>query len=153
VTREPRQALDVLMDGVAHNPRSALLWTHVGLVQTALDQEREALAAYRKAVALDGAQHVAANNGAYLLVTAHEESLRDREEALRLATRALAAQPENINYLDTMAEVAFARGDVAGARRNIARALEVRPDDAHLREQARRFAAAPTTRRRAPVAR
>ena len=140
--RDYRAALDVLNDGVNHNPQNGLLWSHIGLVETSLEREREALAAYRKAIALDRTLHAALNNCAYLLVTAKDENLHNGEEALKLARQALAQQPENVSYLDTMAEVQFARGDVGQARQFITRALEIQPHDSRLEAQAKRFEAA-----------
>jgi tetratricopeptide (TPR) repeat protein len=142
LARDHRSALDVLTEGVAHNPDNGLLWSHIGLVETTLEREREALAAYHKAIALDHNLHVALNNCAYLLVTAKDPNLHDGEEALRLAGQALAAEPDNTSYLDTMAEVEFSRGDTARARKLIARALELQPNDERLEAQARRFEAA-----------
>ncbi|GEM_PF-1363587 len=140
--KDYKAALDVLTDGVAHNPNSGELWSHIGLVESSLSREREALAAYRKAIALDHNLHVALNNCAYLLVTAKDERLHNEEDALRFAQQALAYQPLNVSYLDTLAEVQFARGDVTEARRLIARALELQPGDERLQAQARRFDAA-----------
>ncbi|MBI5493543.1 MAG: tetratricopeptide repeat protein [Deltaproteobacteria bacterium] len=137
--RDHQAALEVLENGVRHNPRSGVLWTQIGVVETSREREREALDAYRRAIKLDPAQHMALNNCAYLLVTAQDGTLRDIDLALSLANGALAQEPTNTAYLDTLAEVQFARGEVRNARETIGRALELEPGDRRLQAQARRF--------------
>jgi len=137
--KDYRAALAVLTDGATNNPRNGELWVHIGLLESTLEREREALAAYRRAIKMDPALHSALNNCAYLLVTAHDPTLRDAGEAMKLARKAVELEPTNTSYLDTMAEVQFVRGDVRAARNTITRALELRPADPQLLAQAQRF--------------
>ncbi|MEW5852704.1 MAG: tetratricopeptide repeat protein [Myxococcota bacterium] len=132
-------AYEVLHTGVTENPDSGALWSQLGTVELFRSNEREALQAWRKAITLDRTQGTALNNCAYLLVTAKDEQLRNRDEALVLVHRALDLEPQNTSYLDTLAEVHFARGDVAEAQKTIRVALELSPDDEALQAQARRF--------------
>jgi tetratricopeptide (TPR) repeat protein len=60
-------------------------------------------------------------------------------EALELARRALADQPENPAYLDTAAEANFRCGNVDEAIRLESRALELEPGDEFMTEQLARF--------------
>jgi Tfp pilus assembly protein PilF len=140
--RDFQAALGVLSEGVKHNPGNARLWGYVGLIQTSLAQEAAAVQAYRKAIALDGKEAGALNNCAYLLVTARDDVLHNNDEALTLVRRALALEPSNVSFMDTLAEVHFARGDVQAARGVIESALELQPRDPRLRKQAERFDAA-----------
>lgn len=61
------------------------------------------------------------------------------EEALVAAQRAVALEPENGNILDTQAEVHFRLGQVQEAVAVAAKALELSPNDAYLKEQLARF--------------
>lgn len=79
------------------------------------------------------------------------------DEALKLATEAVEAQPENAAFLDTLAEAAFRAGKVDDAIRHERRALELEPHSAFMKEQLARFRAAkhapratPSTRPRQP---
>jgi len=61
------------------------------------------------------------------------------DAALVAAQRAVALEPQDGNILDTLAEVLYRRGEVAKAIEVETRALELRPDDAYLKEQIARF--------------
>ncbi len=84
----------------------------------------------------DSAEH--RNNLAWLYARCDEQL----DEALKLAREAVAAQPDNAAYLDTLAEAQFRLGNHEEAIRLETRALEIRPDDAFMREQLERFRAA-----------
>jgi tetratricopeptide (TPR) repeat protein len=75
------------------------------------------------------------NNLAWLLA----RSGMAPEEALPLARRAVELAPDVAGYLDTLAEAQFRLGMVEDAIRTETRALELRPDDAFLKEQLERF--------------
>ena len=80
------------------------------------------------------------NNCAYLLVTAQDAALRDRDEALQLALKAVALEPTNTAFLDTLAEIQLVRGRVHEARELIDKALLLNPADPYLMAQAERMA-------------
>lgn len=63
-------------------------------------------------------------------------------EALDLASRAVAAEPENAAFLDTLAEVNFHLGRCAEAVKHETRALELQPDDEFMTKQLQRFKSA-----------
>jgi tetratricopeptide (TPR) repeat protein len=64
---------------------------------------------------------------------------RRLDEAARHLERALAAKPNQAAYLDTMAELWFARGDRGRAVEWSRRAVAAEPEDAVLRRQLERF--------------
>ena len=142
ITHEYQDAVDVLEDGVQHNPLASQLWNQLGMLQARLEHEKEALDAYRTAIGLDRSAPTL-NNCAYLLVTATDPALRNLDEALRLATEATVMDPENAAFLDTLAEVNFARGNLARAQELIGRALALKPDDPWLLTQVQRFSGNP----------
>lgn len=134
-----RGALEILAEGVQANPDSATLWMRIGIAELSLGREAEALAAYKRAMAVDKKAGVALNNSAYLMVTARDPSLRDAAEALELARRALALEPTNVAFMDTLAEIHLARGDFSEAHRVIQEALRLEPGDGQLLAQAQRI--------------
>lgn len=77
------------------------------------------------------------NNLAWLCARSGERL----HEAVALSQRAIAADPANYAYLDTAAEAKFRAGDAAEAVRLEERALQLRPDDAFMKEQLERFRA------------
>ncbi len=78
------------------------------------------------------------NNLAWLCARSGERL----DEALQLATRAVALDPDNAAYLDTAAEANFRVGNVDEAIRLETRGVELRPTDKFMREQLERFKAA-----------
>ncbi|MGE9268988.1 MAG: tetratricopeptide repeat protein, partial [Verrucomicrobiales bacterium] len=74
-------------------------------------------------------------------------ALLQLEEAEKLLSEALAEEPHNPAYLDTMAEIYFARGERDKAVAWSAKALEVERSDATLRGQNKRFRTAPLPKR------
>ena len=70
-------------------------------------------------------------------------SLRKLDQAEKLVRRALSQQPEQAAYLDTLAEIHFARGDRRAANEWSAKAVNQAPDDIQLRRQQQRFLSGP----------
>jgi tetratricopeptide (TPR) repeat protein len=66
-------------------------------------------------------------------------SLRNLDEAQKLLEKAIAMNPTQAAYLDTMAEIHFARGNRPKALEWSRRAINYRSDDAMLRRQYERF--------------
>ncbi len=99
------------------------------------DRNEKARQAYNRAADLNPASARAWNNLAWL---AAKTGLH-LDEALTAATRAVEIDSTQAGYLDTLAEVHFARGEVASAAETIERARVLEPDDAYLARQLRRF--------------
>jgi tetratricopeptide (TPR) repeat protein len=98
---------------------------HAHLGSTLLDQGRpaETIAHYRKAVAADPNFLEATNNLAWLLATCDRASLRNPDDALRYAERAVAlSRNEDPAVLDTLAAAQAAAGRFDEARATLERA-------------------------------
>lgn len=61
------------------------------------------------------------------------------DEALEMATAAVAARPTEDNYVDTLAEVRFRRGEFAQAVAEAQRCVAMTPSNVHYRQQLERF--------------
>jgi tetratricopeptide (TPR) repeat protein len=66
------------------------------------------------------------------------------DEAVKLATEAVEAQPDNAAFIDTLAEACFRAGKIEEAIAYEQRALEIEPDNTFMKEQIARFRAART---------
>jgi tetratricopeptide (TPR) repeat protein len=81
---------------------------------------------YRVALSLEPDRRTTANNLAWILATASDPALRDPEESVRLAERALrGADPPDPNHLDTLAEAYASAGRIEDAIETSRRALRV----------------------------
>jgi len=93
-----------------------------GNVQAERGEWRQAQKSYRQALRREPGNAEAMNNLAWVLLRA-EETVR----ALDWAEKAVAANPHEPAFLDTLAEIRIARNDHAGARQAIADALALDP--------------------------
>lgn len=72
------------------------------------------------------------------------------DEALKLAHKAVALDPDNGAYLDTLAHVCFVQGDLDGAVRYQTRAAEVEPHSGMIQSELKVFRAAQQERSKQP---
>ncbi len=130
----PAEAHAALGRALATHGASAELHTGMALAAAALRDPARAAAHGREAVRLRPDYVPAVNNLAWLLATCSDASLRDPEEALRLAARAVdALGGDDAGALDTLAAAQAAAGRYAAAARTAAGALrlaESRREDA-----------------------
>ena len=77
---------------------------------------------------------------------AGDRARRNLDQAEKLLEKALAANPEQSAYLDTMAEIQFARGNREKALEWSQRAVNFMSLDVMLRRQHERFRSAPLPR-------
>lgn len=84
-----------------------------------LEQPDSAMANYDRAISLNAENYLALNNAAYYM----SEHGGDLSRAEIYASIACAAEPENVNYLDTYAWIKFIKGDYAMAKELMDRLL------------------------------
>lgn len=101
------------------NFRSVIYGT-LGDVRHDLDKWSEAAEAYDNAIRLDEANHTALNNYAYYL-SLREERL---DEALEMSERAVAMEPNNAAYLDTIGWIHFKLGNIEKAKMYIQQSVD-----------------------------
>jgi TPR repeat protein len=99
----------------------------------------EAASWYRKAV--DQNYVPAMNSLALLMATARESSVRNPQQAIALATKAVAASP-NPDYLDTLAAAYFADGQIDKAVETEEKALARDPENDSYKKAMQKYLAA-----------
>ncbi len=144
----PQQAIDAFRKVVAFEPANDIEYAlfveaHSALGNIYYDQENYDLAIefFKKAIELNPADHSSMNNLAWVFATQGVHL----EEGIVLSRRSLRLNPNSPTYLDTLAELYFAQGDVERAIQIIRQAIAQDPDQpelrAHLRAQLARFLA------------
>ena len=123
LTDQPEEALQWLESAsfapANRNFRSVIQST-LADVQSDLERWDEAKRSYERAIRLNPDNHNAMNNYAYNLSVKGE----DLDRALELSEQAVAFQPENAAYLDTIGWVYFKRGEYDQARKYIQRSVD-----------------------------
>jgi tetratricopeptide (TPR) repeat protein len=100
-------------------------------------EQRSVFASYEERF---GEEHDLYNNYAWLLATAPDPLVRDPDNAVRLARRAVELSPDpNPYYHGTLAAASAAQGDFAAAQLNLQRALELAAGNPQLLEQLSRM--------------
>lgn len=109
-------------------PRSPAVYVKMGLIHEQLQQRAEAERAYRAALDLDASQTVAYNNLAWM---AAEQRTR-LDEALGWARKAVELAPTVPQFLDTLAWVYRARGELEKAADTLTQATALEPPQAMI---------------------
>ena len=109
-----RQALTIKLDDVN------LLGT-LGLIYDAMEKWIECDSVYEHALQIDSQNALVNNNYAYSLSERGERL----KEALRMAEIAIAADPDNTSYLDTIGWVHFKLGNYRDAKNYLEKAIEI----------------------------
>ena len=94
----------------------------------------DAIADYEQALTLDGDSAAIHNDFAWCLATCPEAEFRDPERALMLARKATTDDPENADFLDTLAAAQAAKGDFDNAVNTAMKALLASSDPTRKRD-------------------
>lgn len=154
----------VFKDGLSELPQDATLWSFYGMNQQTQEKYNQAIMAYRKTLELDSLNLTALSNlpvvyetlGRYqksdslyeiairrlpendLLLNNYSYSLSERDlrmqDALKMATRAIEAQPDNAAYLDTIGWIYYKLGRYEEAEKYIKKSVEMRDGSAVVLE-------------------
>ena len=58
---------------------------------------------------------------------------------LELIEKVIQSNPSRAKYIDTLAELLFAKGDIDGAVKNIKEVLRIEPDNSYYKQQLWKF--------------
>lgn len=127
---EHRKALDVIQNGLAENPDSERLNFHFGATLEQLGEIRAAEKQFKKVLKKTPNQAVVLNYLGYMLA---ERGTR-LNEALEYIERALAQDPHNGAYRDSLGWVYFKLNKLDLAEKNLMQAFEVNDSDPTILE-------------------
>lgn len=126
-----QQALADYTQAIELYPRYAAAFANRGYVQKRLGDLPKAIVDYERSIELDPSGATAHNDLAWLLATSSDESARNGERAVELATRACElVHDRNADYLDTLAAALAEQGDFTTATAKAQAALALAPDGA-----------------------
>lgn len=129
----------VIVRKIQEDPQNTVWFQLLGDLHYARKEYRPAISAYEKALALAADNAEAANNLAWLLLTAAEKEVRDPARALALAQKAATVKPVP-HVLDTLALGFYQNGQAAEAVLTEQRALAQDPPQREYYEaQIRKF--------------
>jgi len=132
-------AMEVLLTALQYHPDVPELWMKIARLELAADRNLEALDVFKEVIRLDQRNSDAYNNAAYILAKADRANDRDLNEAEELAKSACKLDPKNPEYIDTLAEVSFRKGNVENAKVLIEEAIRLAPKNDAFQNQLRRF--------------
>lgn len=118
--QENSQAAEILEKALSIDSTNVDAWGLLGLVYDSLHDTIKSDKAYEHALRIDPHNHLVLNNYSYSLA----ERGVSLERALEMAHEAVAAQPDNTSYLDTLGWVYYKLGNYEEARKYISRAIE-----------------------------
>lgn len=127
------KAKQVLLSGVMEIPQSSYLWLMMGICELSQAHEYDALAIFRHVLEFDAKNGFANNNIAYVLSRTDNPKILNLPKALQHARLALQDQPNNPNFLDTLAGIQFQMGHAQEAVQLIHQAIALDPQDPGLR--------------------
>jgi cytochrome c-type biogenesis protein CcmH len=126
-------AVDQLADKLKEQPDNAQGWVMLARSAMQIGRAEQAVAAFKKALALVGEDAQVLADYADALAVQNNRSLEG--EPTRLIERALKADPNNLKALALAGTVSFNRQDYAGAVRHWEKLATVAPPDTPWREQ------------------
>ncbi len=124
------EGLPILTRLTEAKPDLPAAWFLLGAALERTEDHAKAVAAFKKALDLEPDFHSAANYLGYLWADRGE----NLDEALALILRAVALDPENGAYVDSLGWVRFRLKDYALARNLLERAARLMPKDASVQE-------------------
>lgn len=136
---EKFRAMEVLTLGTMENPNSALLWLNLGLLELDVGRDAEAYAVFHEVIKLDASNAHAYNDLAFIESRTDDRRLQNLPKALINAKKAVSLAPDNPNFIDTLAEVEFRRGQPMEAVRLIKKAIDLAPEEPFYQKQLSRF--------------
>lgn len=131
-----KEAAAGLLEGLRR--RDGASWDVLHSLGDVYGQSRDydrAVASYRAALEVDPGRAVTLNNLAWQYAQRGE----NLDEGIALVTDAISQEPDNVAFLDTLAELLYRKDQPREALRVIEQALTLQPDAAHLLEQRDRF--------------
>lgn len=125
-----KRSIPLLERALEKVPDSLQLWFWLGAARERTGRKTEAVGAFRRVLAIDSEFAPALNYLGYMWV----EKGENLEEAQRLVQQAVAIDPENGAYIDSLGWAYFQLQEYGEARQHLERAVELMPNDAVVLE-------------------
>ena len=138
---DPIKAMETLMDGVIDNPDSINLWMTIGAMELQAQRDTEALSIFKEIIRIDVKNANAYNNIAYILARSKDNRIHNLKNALSYAQEAISFEPNNPNFIDTLAEIKFQLGQKNEALSLINQAINLSPHEDYFKKQLSKFQA------------
>ncbi|BAM03248.1 tetratricopeptide repeat protein [Phycisphaera mikurensis] len=124
-----------LVTALAERPDATMpVHAAAGMMAESLGEPQTAVAAYRRALDLNPDAQAVRNNLAMVLIGDDGPAI-DAAAGLQLAREAVAAEPENADFRDTLALAQVANGNVQEALRTIEVAIDLEPSKSAWRDR------------------
>jgi tetratricopeptide (TPR) repeat protein len=107
---------------LAKEPDNMMLYENAAMIYHEMGRLKEAIETYERVINLDPSRAVALNNLAWIMATAPDKDLGDRQRALVLAKEAVKLERSPI-FLDTLAEAYYENGLIREAIDTIKEAI------------------------------
>jgi tetratricopeptide (TPR) repeat protein len=133
------RAMEMLLNGLQIKPKETDLWMKIARLELKAHREMEALDIFKEVIRLDKKNGDAYNNAAFILTQFSESTDKDLKLAEQYASVAHKLHPKNAEYLDTLAEVQFRRGNQTLALSLIEEAIKLAPQEETLKHKRDRF--------------
>jgi Flp pilus assembly protein TadD len=125
---DPAKAVAKWQQWTTDHPTDVQGLTMLGTMQESQGDRNGAMATYKKALAIQPEQPIAANNLAYLMV----DTGQNLDVALSLAQVARRGMPSSPNTADTLAWIYYQKGNFASARDLLEDAVKTAPNSASI---------------------
>lgn len=133
------KALETLIKGISLNPNAPDLWMKIGKLELLESRANEALAIFKEVIRLNPKSSDAYNNAAFVISqdeTSNSDDLKLAESYAQMATK---IDPKNPDYLDTLAEISYKKGDHSRAKSLIQEAIKLAPDKDSFKDQLKKY--------------
>ena len=128
--KENDQAVNYLKQALTIKPDDVNLLGTLGLIYDGMEKWAECDSVYERALQIDSQNSLVNNNYAYSLSERGERL----KEALKMVEIAIAADPDNTSYLDTIGWVYFKLGNYQEAKSYLEKAIEIGGESAVMLE-------------------
>jgi Flp pilus assembly protein TadD len=125
---DPGKAIAKWQQWTKDHPTDARAFTLLGSLQDAQGDRTGAMDSYKKALAIQPEQPIAANNLAFLMV----DTGQNLDVALSLAQVARRGMPNSPSTADTLAWIYYQKGNYASARDLLEEATKTAPNNASI---------------------
>src|SRR5690606_24123853 len=122
------RAMEILINGVSINPSATAIWMKIGKLEYKAKRDFEALDIFKEVTRLDPKSSDAYNNVAFILTKNEKSTIKDLELAELYVQKARKLDPKNPEYLDTLAELHFRKGEPFEAQNLIKEAIKLAPE-------------------------